>query len=235
MLSRRKLNAREQAYLEAVKRQLIFREFARSALEAQNYRYAPGALGRSSLQYRLLQSGRTGLPIIDACLLDLQAGLPHNRARLLLARFALRNLNLDPELVAQFYRERLHDYCPVINTFNVISAASGAMFGEPCYRTSNPVSAAKKLDPHGLYRARFGLAGAEPTADGLALIRDGSALWSARWKAARETGDFIRKQLWPTRDKERGVYFILDRISARGAFSPYYQSYLRRERELLAP
>jgi hypothetical protein len=61
-------------------------------------------------------------------------GLPHNRARLLLARYALRNLNLVPELVADLYRHHLADYCPVINTFNVVSAASSATFGEPWYR-----------------------------------------------------------------------------------------------------
>jgi hypothetical protein len=50
---------------------------------------------------------------------------------------------------------------------------------------------------------------------------------------ARESNDWIQRALWPIRDKERGRYFILERISARGAFSPYYQRYLEREDELL--
>ncbi len=233
-LEARRLQPREQVYLEGVKRQLIFREFARSALPLQEYRFPPGALGEDSEAYRQLAAGTTGIPIVDACVTDLQAGRPHNRARLLLARFAIRNLNLDPELVAVFYRRHLRDYCPVINTFNIVSAASGATFGEPCYRLSNPLAAAKKLDPENRYLARFGFASPEPTAAGLALIKNGSVRWKARWQAARDSGSFIRHRLWPTRDRERGIYFILDLIPARGAFAPYYRQYLQRERELLS-
>jgi hypothetical protein len=230
----KRLNSREQAYLEAVKRQLIMREFARSALEVQSYRFAPGALGADSAEYQRLLEGDTGIPLVDACLVDLKAGLPHNRARLLLARFAIRNLNLDPSLVAKFFAKHLTDYCPVINTFNTVSAASAANFGEPCYRSSNPVTAAKKLDPSGEYTTAFGFDGAESTAAGLNSIRDGNTLWQIRWKAARENHNFIRHPLWPLKDKERGIYFILDRIAARGAFAPYYRHYLQRENELLS-
>jgi hypothetical protein len=234
-LSGRRLNAREQVYLEAVKRQLIMREFARSALEVQQFRFAPGALGADSEPFRRLQRGDTGLPLVDACLVDLKAGLPHNRARLLLARYALRNLNLDPAVVARFFAQQLRDYCPVINTFNVVSAASGANFGEPCYRTSNPLTAAKKLDPQGEYTAAFGYGDAVPTEQGLRSIVDGNHLWALRWKAARDNKSFIHHPLWPVKDQERGIYFILNRIAARGAFAPYYRHYLQHEYSLLNP
>jgi hypothetical protein len=233
-LARRTLSAAETAYLEGVKRQLIFREFARSALEAQTYKFPPGAYGKSSSQHELLLSGATGIPLIDACLRDLKGGLPHNRARLLLARFAIRNLNLVPELVADFYRQHLADYSPVINTFNIVSAASGAVFGEPWFRLSNPVTAAKRLDPDNGYIARFGFSSQRPTDAGAALIRDGNQLWATRWKSAQQSGEYIRRQLWPTHDVDRGIYFILNRSAARGAFAPYYQAYLKREGEFLS-
>ncbi len=225
----------EEAYLIAVKRQLIFREFARSSLEVQEYKHPAGARGKDTPEHAMLLAGKTGIPIVDACIAELKNGLPHNRARLLLARYAIRNLNLAPELVADFFRRFLKDYCPTINTFNVVSAASSATFGEPWYRLSNPLTAARKLDPLNRYIARFGFAGAAPSEVGQKSITEGNKFWQFRWKAAHESGDWIRRRLWPTKDKERGIYFVLDRLSARGAFTPYYHRYLAREDELLEP
>ncbi|MCC6477486.1 hypothetical protein IT157_10575 [bacterium] len=233
-LARKKLNERQTAYLLGVKRQLIFREFARSALEVQQFVFPRGAKTKSSKEYKILTQGSTGIPIIDASIRALKKGLPHNRARLLLARFAIRNLNLAPELVADFYRTHLTDYSPVINTFNIVSASSAANFSEPSYRLSNPLTAAKKLDPADEFVRRFGFASQEADTAGEKLIQNGNILWKLRWQAAHESGDFIRRKLWPTRDSDHGIYFILDRIPARGAVSPYYNHYLKREDELIS-
>jgi deoxyribodipyrimidine photolyase len=232
-LSRRSLATTQRNYLQGVKRQILFREFARSALQVQTYKCPAGARDKDSAEYRQLIKCRTGIPIVDAAVMDLKHGLPHNRARLLLARFAIRNLNLDPVEVAALFKKYLRDYSPVVNTFNIVSAASAAVFAEPWFRLSNPVTAAKLLDPKNEYLARFALELAKPTAAGLRSIREGSRLWIARWKAAQEHGEFVRRNLWPTRDRERGLYFILDRISARGAFAPYYNRYLLHEDKLL--
>jgi deoxyribodipyrimidine photolyase len=232
-LYRRKLSTAQSEYLEATKRQIIFREFARSALQAQHYQYPAGARSRKSWEYDMLVSGETGIPIVDGAWQDLEEGLPHNRARLVLARFAIRNLNIDPAAVADLFAERLKDYSPVINTFNIVSAASGAVFGEPWFRLSNPVTAAKKLDPDDKYIRRFGWKSQKPTTEGARLIREGGRVWLARWNTALNREKFIHRRLWPTRDKDRGIYFILDRISARGAFAPYYKKYLNNEDEFL--
>jgi deoxyribodipyrimidine photolyase len=232
-LSSRKLKIKQVAYLEALKRQLIFREFARSALEAQKYKFPRGAKGMSSREYKSLIRGDTGIPLIDSCILDLKNGLPHNRARLLLARWAIRNANIDPLLVADFFKQNLTDYSPVINTFNIVSASSGAVFGECFFRTSNPITAAKKLDPDNGYIKKFGFDSQIPDSDALIAMKLGTEFWKHRWQSARANDDFIEKKLWPTKDKDRGIYFILDRIPARGAFSHYYNKYLAREAELL--
>jgi hypothetical protein len=232
-LAYRELTDKEAAYLSAVKRQIIFREFARSALEMQMFRFPGGARGKDSNEYRLLVDGTSGIPIVDACVKQLKAGLPHNRARLLLARFAIRNLNLDPRLVADFYRTWLKDYSPVINTFNIVSASSGAVFTEPWFRLSNPVTAAKKLDPHNEFIQRFGFTSQQPTPEGARLILQGNGLWKWRWQTARAAEDFSEQMLWPTRDPEMGRFFILDQIPARGSFSSYYNHYLKRETEFL--
>ena len=232
-LTRRKLSDQQIAYLEALKRQLIFREFARSALEAQTYKFPCGAKTKQSREYKSLLAGDTGLPLIDACIKDLKGGLPHNRARLLLARWAIRNANIDPLLVADFFKQYLTDYSPVINTFNIVSAASGAVFGEASYRTSNPVTAAQRLDPDNGYINKFGIKSQTPDPDALTALKLGTELWKQRWRDARANDSFIRKALWPTQDKDRGIYFILNRLPARGAFGPYYKKYLEREGEMV--
>ncbi|MBU0692713.1 hypothetical protein KKH18_12995 [bacterium] len=232
-LARRKLSDRQTAYLEALKRQLIFREFARSALEAQTYKFPRGSKTKSSREYKSMIKGDTGIPLIDACIQDLKNGLPHNRARLLLARWAIRNANIDPVLVADFFKQYLTDYSPVINTFNIVSAASGAVFGEASYRTSNPVTAAKRLDPDNGYIKMFGFNSQTPDPDALTALKLGTELWKQRWQEARANDSFIRKNLWPTQDKDRGAYFILNRLPARGPFGPYYKKYLAREGEMV--
>ena len=232
-LARRKLTQKQDEYLEALKRQLIFREFARSALEAQSYKFPRGSKTKSSREYKSMIKGDSGVPLIDACIQDLKNGLPHNRARLLLARWAIRNANIDPTLVAEFFKQYLKDYSPVINTFNIVSSASGAVFGEASYRTSNPVTAAKRLDPDNGYIKKFGFTSQTPESDALTTIKYGTNLWKQRWQTARETQDYVQRKLWPTKDKDRGIFFILNRLPARGAFGPYYKKYLEREGEMV--
>ena len=148
----KKLSEEQQEYLSDIKRQLVFREFARSAIEEQSYRQPPGAR-KTSKEFEKLKKGETGIPIIDASVKEMnETGRPHNRARLLLARYAIRNLNIDPEEVSIWLGKSFDDYDPVLTTFNVTSAASGANFGEPYFRKSNPLTAEKTLDPDKSYQ-----------------------------------------------------------------------------------
>lgn len=95
------LSEGQKKYIDEIKRQIVFREFARSAVEQQSYRQPPGAKPADSPEFQKLKAGQTGIPIVDAAVREMQeTGRPHNRARLLLARYAIRNLNIDPEAVA---------------------------------------------------------------------------------------------------------------------------------------
>jgi deoxyribodipyrimidine photo-lyase len=100
-LSKEEISSEEKDYLEEIKRQLVFREFANSAIRQQEYRNPPGANGEDSEEFKKLKKGETGIPIVDAAVRQLEeTGKPHNRARLLIARYATRSLNIDPEVVA---------------------------------------------------------------------------------------------------------------------------------------
>jgi deoxyribodipyrimidine photo-lyase len=142
----------EKKYLDEIKRQVIFREFANSSIQQQTYRIPPGSKPATDPAFIALKKGETGIPIIDAAVNEMKStGEPHNRARLLLARYAIRNLNVDPEEVAKWFAESFQDYDPILTTFNVSQAASATNFGEPYYRKSNPLTAQKALDPTGAY------------------------------------------------------------------------------------
>ena len=222
-------------YLAQVKRQILFREFAHQSLQSQTYKQPAGALGKKSKPYKELINANTGIPIVDATVTDLQeTGLPHNRARLLLARHAIRTLNLDPNVVSDLYKDNLKDYDPVINTYNIASASSGATFGEPYYRSSNAFTAAKKLDPTGEYQKRFKQTARKPTQQELDMINAGNEYWLERWKSGKF--DHTNTKLYPTRDAAKGKFFVdaqAHSLPTKGRFGQFYTSYLNKEDEIL--
>lgn len=221
----------DKTFLEEIKRQMIFREFALKALQQQKYRQPLGARTRNDPYWKRVETANTGIPIVDASIKDLHQGLPHNRARLLLARHLIRTKNLDPSDVAKYYAKYLKDYSPVLNTFNIVQAASGANFGEPYFRKSNVLSAAPKLDPNGEYQRSKGV---EPEKyDHDAAIKDiinGNKEWLARWKKKQ----YIEHPLWPTKDKDKGKFFLANKeLKAKGHFGSFYKNYLKSEKDYL--
>lgn len=226
-------STQELDYLNAVERQLYFREFARHALEVQRYKQ-PSPVNEFQKEWEALKKGQSGIPIIDAAVKDLYTGTPHNRARLLLARYAIRTLNRDPEEVARWFAENLADYDPVINTFNIVSSASGATFGEPYYRKSNPLSAQKTLPNAKEYIQQY--LGDEVYTDPQAnqLIDKGYDLWRKRWKN-KDYESYTQKKLWPTKDPVKGKYIFTPQqvkelnLPVKGKFSTFYQKSLSLE------
>lgn len=226
----------EKEYLSQIKRQLIFREFARSAIEQQEYRNPPGAKGKDSVEFKALREGKTGIPIVDAAVRELEeTGKPHNRARLLIARYGTRNLNIDPEVIAFWFAEKFKDYDPALTTFNVTSAASGATFGEPYFRKSNPLTASKKLDPSGDYQKNWLPQNYSPKDKDVLKkeIDEGHQEWLKRWKENKPVSDWPRKSLYPTKDNIEGNYFIKDNLRAKSNFAHYYKKYKEKEEEFL--
>jgi deoxyribodipyrimidine photolyase len=223
-------------YLGQVKRQLLFREFAYQALQHQTYKQPAGAVGTNSQQYKDLVQAQTGIPIIDAAVTDLtENGTPHNRARLLLARHAVRTLNIDPTAVSDLYKANLKDYDPVLNTYNIVSASSGATFAEPYYRTSNAFTAGKKLDPTGSYQKKFNQTPKKPSQEELDTISAGNEYWQERWKSGKF--DHTDTKLFPTKDKPKGKFFIdttTHKLPVKGHFGQFYKAYLNNEEQILS-
>lgn len=100
----------------------------------------------------LWEQGRTGYPIIDAAMKQLnQTGWMHNRLRMLVASFLTKDLLIDWRLGEAYFAEQLIDYDPASNIGGWQWAASTGMDAAPYFRVFNPTSQSKKFDPEGTF------------------------------------------------------------------------------------
>ena len=97
------------------------------------------------------RAGRTGVPIVDAGMRQLQReGWMPNRVRLLAAALLTKTLGIDWRLGAAHFFELLVDGDPASNAANWQWVAGTGTDPRP-NRTFNPVRQARRLDPQGEY------------------------------------------------------------------------------------
>ena len=100
--------------------------------------------------------GRTGYPIVDAGMRQLVAeGWMHNRVRMIVASFLVKDLHLDWTRGARFFMEHLVDGDLASNQHGWQWVAGTGTDAAPYFRIFNPVSQGKKFDPGGLYVRRW--------------------------------------------------------------------------------
>ncbi|MEQ1792708.1 MAG: deoxyribodipyrimidine photo-lyase [Nitrospira sp.] len=104
---------------------------------------------------RLFQAwcqGRTGFPIVDAGMRQLnQTGWMHNRVRMIVASFLIKDLRLDWQSGERYFMQHLLDADVAANNGNwqwCAATGTDAMRG---YRIFNPALQSKKFDPDGHY------------------------------------------------------------------------------------
>jgi deoxyribodipyrimidine photo-lyase len=100
--------------------------------------------------------GRTGYPFVDAAMRQLRAtGWMHNRARMVVASFLVKDLLLDWRRGERFFMERLVDGDPASNNGGWQWAASTGTDAQPWFRIFHPVTQGERFDPDGAYARRF--------------------------------------------------------------------------------
>jgi len=100
--------------------------------------------------------GQTGFPIVDAGMRELVAsGFMHNRVRMIVASFLVKDLHFDWRLGEQFFARNLTDYDPAVNNGNWQWAASTGCDAQPYFRIFNPWSQQQKYDPQCIYIKRW--------------------------------------------------------------------------------
>ena len=102
------------------------------------------------------KSGMTGYPIVDAAMRQLvQTGWMHNRARMIVASFLVKDLHFEWQIGARYFEEHLTDHDPASNAHGWQWTAGCGTDASPYYRVFNPVLQGEKFDPKGDYVRKF--------------------------------------------------------------------------------
>lgn len=102
------------------------------------------------------KAGRTGFPIVDAGMRQLAAtGFMHNRVRMIVASFLVKDLHLPWQWGAKWFLEQLVDGDMASNQHGWQWAAGCGTDAAPYFRVFNPTTQGKKFDPDGAYVRRW--------------------------------------------------------------------------------
>lgn len=102
------------------------------------------------------QEGRTGYPIVDAGMRQLLAeGWMHNRVRMVVASFLVKDLLLDWRAGERHFMRYLADGAISANVGNWQWAASTGADAQPWFRIFNPTTQGKRYDATGDYVRRY--------------------------------------------------------------------------------
>jgi deoxyribodipyrimidine photo-lyase len=100
--------------------------------------------------------GRTGYPLVDAAMHQInQTGYMHNRLRMVVASFLVKDLGIDWRWGERYFAEKLNDYDLAANNGGWQWAASSGCDAQPYFRIFNPVAQSEKFDADGKFIRRY--------------------------------------------------------------------------------
>ena len=151
--------------IEHFVRELGWREFAHHVLFhfphtpteplVEKYRNFPWRENHETL-LNAWQRGQTGIPLVDAGMRQLwQTGWMHNRVRMVVASFLVKNLRAPWLAGARWFWDTLVDADLASNTLGWQWAAGCGADAAPYFRVFNPVLQSRKFDAAGTYIRRF--------------------------------------------------------------------------------
>ncbi|MBS0235844.1 MAG: deoxyribodipyrimidine photo-lyase [Proteobacteria bacterium] len=150
--------------IERYQIELVWREFSyyllyhHPTLPTQNlqrrFDHFPWQHNETMLQ--AWKTGQTGYPIIDAGMRELwQTGYMHNRVRMLVASFLVKNLLIDWRYGAAWFLDCLVDADLANNSASWQWVAGCGADAAPYFRIFNPIIQGEKFDPNGTYTKHF--------------------------------------------------------------------------------
>ncbi len=149
---------------QAFLRQLIWRDFSWYLLyhdpacpqREWNPQFRAFPWGKNPDALAAWQQGQTGYPLIDAGMRQLwQTGWMHNRVRMIVGSFLVKNLMVDWREGAAWFWDTLVDADLGNNTAGWQWIAGCGADAAPYFRIFNPVTQSKKFDPDGDYIRRY--------------------------------------------------------------------------------
>jgi deoxyribodipyrimidine photo-lyase len=144
--------------------ELIWREFYTSIL----YHFPNVLQGSFRQEYNRIRwqndrdefqawcQGRTGYPTVDAAMRQLAGmGWMHNRARMIVASFLVKDLLIDWRWGERWFMQQLVDGDPAANNGGWQWTAGTGTDAAPYFRIFNPILQGKKFDPEGSFTRRW--------------------------------------------------------------------------------
>jgi deoxyribodipyrimidine photo-lyase len=100
--------------------------------------------------------GETGFPLVDAAMRELLSkGWMHNRTRMVVASFLVKDLHLEWQHGERFFAQHLIDFDVASNAHGWQWTAGCGTDASPYYRVFNPIEQGKKFDPAGDYIRKY--------------------------------------------------------------------------------
>lgn len=149
---------------EAYARELAFREFYADVLHQRpdsafgyyNPAFEKMRYDEPGDDLEAWKQGMTGIPIVDAGMRQLLAeGWMHNRVRMIVASFLVKDLHLEWQHGARHFLDRLVDADLASNQHGWQWVAGSGTDASPYFRIFNPMTQGKKFDPDGTYVRRW--------------------------------------------------------------------------------
>lgn len=111
---------------------------------------------QDSAGFKAWCKGETGYPIVDAGMRQLwQHGWMHNRVRMIVGSFLIKDLLIDWREGEAWFRDTLVDADPASNSASWQWVAGSGADAAPFFRVFNPTLQGEKFDPQGDYIRRY--------------------------------------------------------------------------------
>ena len=121
-----------------------------------NRRYDKFPWQKSKSHFQAWTEGKTGYPIVDAGMRQLwQHGWMHNRVRMIVASFLIKDLLIDWRDGEKWFRDTLVDCDRASNAASWQWVAGSGADAAPYFRIFNPVRQGESFDPDGAYVREF--------------------------------------------------------------------------------
>ncbi|MEQ1714696.1 MAG: deoxyribodipyrimidine photo-lyase [Hyphomicrobium sp.] len=149
---------------ETFRKEIVWREFAHTllfhwpSLPQDPFRpeFAAFPWRSDAANLKAWQRGRTGFPIVDAGMRELwQTGTVHNRVRMIVASFLIKDLLIPWQQGQDWFWETLVDADLANNAASWQWVAGSGADAAPYFRIFNPVTQGEKFDPNGDYVRRY--------------------------------------------------------------------------------
>jgi deoxyribodipyrimidine photo-lyase len=130
-----------------------FPHVARASFYPQ-YREIPWR--NDTAEFEAWRHGRTGYPVIDAAMRQLaHSGWMHNRARMIVASFLVKDLLINWQWGERWFMQQLVDGDLASNNGGWQWSAGTGTDAAPYFRIFNPITQGQKFDPDGRYIRRW--------------------------------------------------------------------------------